>query len=385
MRFRLIEKYTLAIGSVVLVAMGLFAFLNGRTLRTHLMEEAVRDVDFLSETLIQATHYQMLEDDRKRVYQMIQEVGSQQGMEHIRLINKDGIIAFSTIPGEIGSVVDKRADGCNVCHAANTPLVEASSMNRSRVFQDRQAREVLGLARGIYNEPACTTAACHVHAPGSKLLGVLDVIVSLDTVKANMAEYRRSVAWLTFGLLLLVALVLTLLTQTLINAPLRRLLRHTERVVKGDLDGRLEGLGHDELGQLGRSFNRMTSHLQKTQQELRELMQDLEAKVEARSREIEDIQSRLSHSEKLAALGQLVAGIAHEINNPLTGIVMFASLALEQRTINPELRTDLQTILAETRRCGDIVRRLLEFSRESPPRKALSRGEPAARPYPVPA
>ena len=60
-------------------------------------------------------------------------------------------------------------------------------MNRSRMFRDRQSREVLGLARGIYNEPACTTAACHVHAPGNKLLGVLDVIVSLDTVKANMA------------------------------------------------------------------------------------------------------------------------------------------------------------------------------------------------------
>lgn len=372
MHFRLIEKYTLAIGAVVLAAMGLFALLNGRTLRAHLMEEAVRDGEFLSETLIQATHYQMLEDDRKRVYQMISEVGSQEGVEHIRLINKDGLIAYSTDPKEIGTVVDKRAAGCNVCHAANTPLVEASSMNRSRLFRDPKGSEVLGLAKGIYNEPGCINAQCHMHAAGNKLLGVLDVNVSLDRVKRNMAEYRNSVALLTFGLLLLVALVLTFLTQTLIHAPLRRLLRHTERVVEGDLEGRIEVLGSDELNQLGRSFNRMTSHLQKTQGELRELMQGLEAKVEERTREIEEIQSRLSHSERLAALGQLVAGIAHEINNPLTGIDMFASLASEQPALTPELRADLQTILAETRRCGDIVRRLLEFSRESPPHKALS-------------
>ncbi|GAB6084632.1 ATP-binding protein [Desulfuromonas carbonis] len=372
MHFRLLTKYTLAIGSVVLLAIGPFAFLNGRTLRTHLMEEAVRDVDFLSETLIEATHYQMLEDDRKRVYQMISEVGNQQGVEHIRLINKDGIIAFSTDPSEIGTVVDKKAASCTVCHSANIPLVEATSMSRSRIFQDDSEREVLGLARGIYNEPACFTAECHEHTRGSRLLGVLDVIVSLETVKTNLAEYRRSVAWLAFGLLLLVGLALTLLTQTLISAPLLRLLRHTERVGDGDLDSRIQVESKDEVGQLGVAFNRMTAHLQETQGELRNLMQDLESKVAARTREIEEIQSRLSHSEKLASLGALVAGIAHEINNPLTSIVMFSSMALGQSGLNPSLRSDLETVLSETQRCADIVRRLLEFSRESPPCKEYS-------------
>lgn len=372
MRFRLLTKYTLAIGSVVLLAIGPFALLNGRTLEAHLMEEAVRDVDFLSETLIETTHYQMLEDDRKRVYQMISEVGNQQGVEHIRLINKDGIIAFSTDPGEVGTVVDKRAEACTVCHSANIPLVEAPSMNRSRVFTDRYEREVLGLARGIYNEPSCINAGCHVHGPENRLLGVLDVIVSLETVKNNLAEYRRSVAWLTFGLLFLVGLALTLLTRTLISAPLMRLLRHTERVGEGDLDCRLPVVSKDEVGQLGSAFNRMTAHLQEAQNELRDLMQDLETKVDARSRKIEEIQSRLSHSEKLASLGALVAGIAHEINNPLTSIVMFSSMALGNPELSPSLRNDLETVLSETQRCADIVRRLLEFSRESPPCKEYS-------------
>jgi two-component system NtrC family sensor kinase len=367
----LIGKYTLAIGVVVLATMSLFAYLNLHTLRAHLLEDAVRDVDFLSETILQTTHYQMLEDDRKRVYLMIEEVGTQEGIEHIRLINKDGIINFSTEPAETGAVLDTKAEACTVCHAANVPLVHASSMNRSRFFKDANGKDVLGIARGIYNEPVCSNAACHVHSPEIKLLGVLDVIVSLDRVKKNLNEHRGNVAILTLCLLLLMAMVLTLLTQTLIDEPVKRLLRHTERVAAGDFTSRIEVVSEDELGQLAASFNHMTANLQDTHYDLNELMHNLEAMVEERSRKIQEIQSRLLQSEKLASVGELAAGVAHEINNPLTGIVMFASLVLNHKDLSPALRDDLQIVLQETRRCSDIVRRLLEFSRSSLPCKEV--------------
>lgn len=369
MQLRLIGKYTLAIGIVVLTAMALFAYLNLHTLRTHLVEEAVRDVDFLSETIIETTHYQMLEDDRKRVYQMIEEVGTQKEIEHIRLINKDGTINFSTESREIGTILDKKAEACNVCHAENIPLVNASSMNRSRFFKDLKGRDVLGIARGIYNEPVCSSAACHFHDPDVKLLGVLDVIVSLDRAKKNLHEFGVNVAVLTACLLLLMATVLTLLTQTLINEPVQRLLRHTERVAEGDFSTRIKVASTDELGQLAASFNHMTTNLQETHSELNDMMHNLESMVEERSRKIQDIQSRLLQSEKLASIGELAAGIAHEINNPLTGVVMFASMVLNHKDLSPGLRGDLQTVLNETQRCADIVRRLLEFSRATPPHK----------------
>jgi two-component system NtrC family sensor kinase len=371
-RLRLIGKYTLAIGIVVLATMALFAYLNLHTLRTHLLEEAVRDVDFLSETIIQTTHYQMLEDDRKRVYEMIEEVGDQEGIEHIRLINKDGIINYSTEPAETGTILDKKAEACTVCHAANTPLVHASSMNRSRFFKDSRGRDVLGIARGIYNEPVCSSAACHFHEPDTKLLGVLDVIVSLERAEKNLNEHAGNVALLTLCLLLLMAMVLTLLTQTLIDEPVQRLLRHTERVAEGDFTTRIEVVSDDELGQLAASFNRMTGNLEEAHSDLNDLMHNLEAMVDERTRKIQEIQSRLLQSEKLASIGELAAGIAHEINNPLTGIVMFASMVLNHKDLNPQLRGDVQIVLSETRRCADIVRRLLEFSRSTPPHKESS-------------
>jgi two-component system NtrC family sensor kinase len=371
MRLGLTGKYTLGMGIVVLAAMGLFAYLNLHTLQTHLLEEAVRDVDFLSETIIQTTHYQMLEDDRKRVYQMIEEVGNQEGIEHIRIINKDGSINFSTEAAEIGTIINKKAEACNVCHAANIPLVNASSMNRSRFFTDRNGRDVLGIARGIYNEPVCSNAACHYHDPETKLLGVLDVTISLDRAKSNLLEYRNSVGVLTLCLLLVTAIALTLLTRILIDNPVQRLLRHTERVARGDFSSHIELPREDEIGHLAASFNRMTTNLQAAQSDLEDLMRNLEGMVEERSRKIQEIQSHLVQSEKLASVGELAAGIAHEINNPLAGIVMFSSMVLNHKDLSPALRGDVQVVLDEAQRCADIVRRLLEFSRPNPPHKEL--------------
>ena len=99
-----------------------------------LLEEAISDADKLSETIIKTTHYEMMQDNRKRAYEMMQEVGTLQGVDHIRMINKSGHITFSTEMDEIGRYLDKKEAGCNMCHTDNEPKVHASTMNRSRVF-----------------------------------------------------------------------------------------------------------------------------------------------------------------------------------------------------------------------------------------------------------
>jgi two-component system, NtrC family, sensor kinase len=96
----------------------------------------------------------------------------------------------------------------------------------------------------------------------------------------------------------------------------------------------------------------------------------LERKVQERTHELSRMQAQLIHSEKLASLGELVAGIAHEINNPLTGILVFSSLVAKDEKLDPALKNDLDTVIRETERCAGIVRGLLEFSRESVPQKS---------------
>ncbi|HKK01138.1 MAG TPA: ATP-binding protein [Desulfuromonadales bacterium] len=372
MHFRLLTKFTLVTSGALLLAMLFFSWNNVRSLKNFFLEEEIKNVDNLSETIIQTTHYQMLENDRKRVYQMIQEVGTQKGVEYIRLVNKDGFVIFSTDRAEIGTLLDKKADACNMCHGRGKPLLKASSMSRSRLFKDRKGKEVLGIAKGIYSDPSCLSAACHFHTPNAKLLGVLDVTVSLQSMNARIASYRHEIIILIVSLLGLLLLSLTILTHRLIHRPVRQFLNHTRRLASGDLESRIETSSGDELGELATSFNTMALNLKKARDELREWADTLEMRVEERTSEIKKIQSELLQSEKLAALGEMSAGIAHEVNNPLTGILMFASMLHEDPRLHPELKNDLLTILEETRRCAKIVRGLLEFSRKSLPQKVLT-------------
>ncbi|TWJ33110.1 HAMP domain-containing sensor histidine kinase [Geobacter argillaceus] len=365
----LTTKLTIVTSVVLLITMTLFAYLNIHGVRKLLLDDAVNNAELLSETLINVTHYQMLVNDRKQVDRIMQDAGSQKGIECIRLINKEGQIIFSTNPKEAGTVLDKKAAACTMCHASGEPLLHASTMNRSRIFTLAGGKQVMGLAKAIYNETSCYVADCHFHPESAKVLGVLDVIVSLENMQAQLSSSRSWVIGLTMVLLLLISLFLAIFTQQLVNKPVKHLLDHTNLLAQGDLTQTIPFSSDDELGELAESFNSMTTSLKKARQELQGWNRTLELKVEERTREIQSMQAQLVRSEKLASVGELVAGIAHEINNPLTGILVYSNLVSEDAKLDPSLQDDMAVIVRETERCANIVRGLLKFSRESVPHK----------------
>jgi two-component system, NtrC family, sensor kinase len=371
-RLRLLAKLVLSTGTLLLLSMALYAWINIEALRTTLLEDAVSGADKLSETIIRTTHYQMLENDRKRVYEMIKEVGTQKDIKSIRLITKEGLIIYSTYEMEIGTYLDKSAEACNMCHSSGTPLIHASTMNRSRIFTNREGKEVLGMAKAIYNEEKCSTASCHFHPEDAKILGVLDVIVSLDSMHDQLAANRFKITVLALIMLGLVAAILVVITNELISLPLKKLLWQTEMIAEGNLDSSIEINSEDEIGELAVSFDTMTRKLRIARSELEDWGKNLEQKVEDRTRELHHVQAQLVRSEKLASLGELVAGIAHEINNPLTGILIYSSLISSDARLDQMLKGDIDVIVRETERCAKIVKGLLDFSRESTPHKSLT-------------
>ncbi len=166
-------------------------------------------------------------------------------------------------------------------------------------------------------------------------------------------------------------LVILYFSTTRITNPLKKMVVATQVISKGDLAHRLRVNSRDEIGYLAESFNRMTANLETANDKLIEWTKTLEKRVEERTKELREMQSHLIQSEKLASLGKLAAGIAHEINNPLGGILIYSNLLLEDTDKDSPHYENLRKIVKETSRCKDIVKGLLEFARPKEPEVAI--------------
>jgi two-component system NtrC family sensor kinase len=100
--------------------------------------------------------------------------------------------------------------------------------------------------------------------------------------------------------------------------------------------------------------------------------EDLKREVDLRTRELREAHAQLSETQKLAAIGQLGAGVAHEINNPLTGILTFSSLLRQKLPDGSQDAEDVDLVIRETKRCAGIIKRLLDFARDKPPEKKFA-------------
>jgi signal transduction histidine kinase/ActR/RegA family two-component response regulator len=179
------------------------------------------------------------------------------------------------------------------------------------------------------------------------------------------------------GAAILLALTISLgvVVARIVSGPLGHLVAATARVARGESSVRVPVSSRDEVGELADAFNVMAHDLEKTRAELEAERQDLETRVAARTAELSRAQETLIHSEKLTAVGQLVAGVAHELNNPLTVVLGNAALLLE-RIKDQDLRKRLETVVAAADSSRKIVQNLLAFARKrSPERSAMNLNE----------
>lgn len=367
----LISKFTFRTGLVLLITISLFASFNISALKNVFLQDAKDDVETVSEIILHTTHFQMMEDNRIRVYQMMEEVTQHEKIDRIRLYSKEGHVHFSTQQEEIGKQRHEINAPCQECNS-DVFLTERHPLENSRrIFVNPQGVEILSVTTEIDNKPSCSAAACHVHPPHVKTLGFLEVQGTLDKIGVQAGAYRNSIAIFGGTLMLVIIICLSWMTQSMVIDPVHDLLLHARKVANMELDSHILHKSDDELGELSAAFNTMTMKLKRARDEYKELNETLEAKVLKRTEEIAEVNSQLIRSEKLASLGQLVAGIAHEINNPLSGILMFANMFADDQKLDDAQREDARTIVHETKRCADIVKRLLDFSRTSIPDKQV--------------
>ncbi|MBM3297493.1 MAG: HAMP domain-containing protein, partial [Candidatus Aminicenantes bacterium] len=207
--------------------------------------------------------------------------------------------------------------------------------------------------------------------PGGAIIGILYVGV-LEKPYLDTAARVMSAFVLVAGLCVLFLLLVLFLTTGQLVKPLQKIAAATQEIARGDLSHRVEVGSRDEVGRLADSFNRMTDNLETANEKLVDWTKTLEKRVEERTRELREAQAGLVQSEKLASLGKLAAGIAHEINNPLGGILIYSHLTLEDTPKDSPAQENLRKIVKETTRCKNIVKGLLEFARPKDPEMTLT-------------
>lgn len=363
-------KVSLYLVLVLAGVMGLFVVLLVKQEREEQLRTLVTHMAQLSQVIERSTRHAMLLDQPDIVDKIIEDVGKQEGIRRVRVLQKNGVIAHSNFPGEIGQRVDKDAEHCSACHQGDKVLTDIPNHKKWRIFEAADRQQLLGNMEVIRNEPSCATAACHAHPATQSVLGVIDITYSLDEINRTMKAHVVNMVAVSIGFILLVSVSVGWLLHRLIYVPLGDLAKGAKRLASGDFDQPIPVRGEDEFGSLARSSNTMMAALKKSRQELEEWVQTLGQKVEERTAELRLAEAEVARGEKLASIGQLAAGIAHELNNPLTGVLTFTSLMRKKVPDGSQDADDLDLVIRETRRCASIIRRLLDFAREKPPEKS---------------
>lgn len=205
----------------------------------------------------------------------------------------------------------------------------------------------------------------------NRIVGILYVGILRQPFNDLLRNAILTFVGIAIGVILIIIFVAILLTRK-ISTPLKKLEDFAKKVEEGNYKPDFSIKAPREIENLAYSFNHMAKELEIEKKELENWANTLEVKVEQRSEELKKIHEQLFRSEKLASLGKLAAGVAHEINNPLTGVLTNASLLLEDLEEGDPRREDVQVIVSETIRCREIVKRLLDFARQTKPQKKIT-------------
>ena len=323
-------------------------------------------------------YHSMLENDKSTLQSTLDIINTMSGIDDVNMYDDHDSLVYSSFTSDTASHSNPNCLNCHDNIQSMFPRKEKSyrifdvksecSMNQN----DNSHRHLL-IRSPILNEKSCYTSSCHAHKESDEVLGFLIIKMPLNDLD-NAVEKSSAKFYLlaTFTTLLLV-LILILFTRKKIKNPLNDIIKASIAVANGNKSTRLEIKPNqlDDMRMVSQAFNDMLDNLQSATEELQNWSQQLEYKVQKKSEELGAAQNELIHIERIASLGKLSSSVAHEINNPLSGILIYTKLIYKQLS-NPDLYAakkdsilkHLKLIENETKRCGEIVKGLLDFSRK---------------------
>jgi two-component system NtrC family sensor kinase len=300
----------------------------------------------------------MLTADSDVIQQAIDTLSDAEDVLLIRIYDTNGKIAYSSLKKEAGSTADKSSSVYDHIEGKAPP---------PEILTTTGGEKVLEYYTPVMNEQPCYTASCHFHKEGEQVLGVLEGNFSATSVED--ARRRMFLGTLVLGglFVILISVFLIIIISKFVTNPVSILEGGMKRLARGDLDQLIEIDTSDEMGMLARTFNTMAWDIKLYRARLEGWTEELQKEVEKKTAEIKKAQEQMLEAEKLASLGRLSAGVAHELNSPLTGIITFAHLVHDRIPRgDKQALDDINVIIAQADRCSSIIKGLLGFARKGP-------------------
>jgi two-component system NtrC family sensor kinase len=326
-----------------------------------------------------ALYHSMLENDKSSLRNTLDIINTLPGIDEVNMYDREDNLVYSSFASDTNS--SHSDPNCKSCHPNIKSMFPAKEKSYKIINvnsdcemnqNDNGSRHLL-IKSPILNEKSCSTSSCHAHSENDTLLGSLVIKIPLEVQDAAVQKSSTEFFLLAIFATLLFSSFLLLFTRKKIKAPLNALIKVSIAVANGDKSTRVDIKPNqlDDMRMVSLAFNDMLDNLHIATTELENWSQQLEYKVQKKSEELGAAQHELMHVERLASLGKLSSSVAHEINNPLSGILIYTKLLYKQVS-NPELYASkkdtmlkhLKLIENETKRCGDIVKGLLDFSRK---------------------
>jgi two-component system NtrC family sensor kinase len=328
-------KLALLLALVQIVAFGGFAYLSVQQQRRVYVEHALAQATRFSDVARLSLRSSMMRNRRAELEDELRALARDPGVVDLQVVGHQGRLVASA--GALPSIsFAKNAEPCSACHETDPPRAQMPASRRSSISE---ARRTLDVVSPIESEPGCVGAGCHARA--GQLLGVLHLGLSLVPMDRQLAGARDTLLVAGAIALALTGACAWLVISRWLHRPVRALVAATHRIAAGELET-TAARSADELGLVADSLNEMAHKLKASQEQV-------------------------VRSAKLVAVGKLAAGVAHEINNPLTGILTYAEELLEDAAADDPKRADYEVIVRETLRCRAIVRNLLDFARQTGP------------------
>ncbi|GBE40865.1 sensor protein ZraS [bacterium BMS3Bbin09] len=362
-------KLIIATGLLIVVFSFLFWYATLKKQEQDIMSIAVKYGDSFVNFAKESTHNSMLSLDKTQTQRILENLSTPEGVQRVKIFDHKGNVEFSSDQEEVGNEVDINSMSCRGCHTDPVTGTLSPSPKKWSKYKDKKGSTSLKIVSQIYNDVSCSSASCHVHPEEQKILGFVETDLSLALL--DEALFKQGLALTAYVIIFVIAvsLFLGIINYKIVTNPVHKLSDGMKQVAGGDLDHPVQIDSIDEIGVLASTFNSMIKDLKAAAGQKARWTQTLEEEVAKKTEEIKRTQTGLIQTEKLASLGRMAAGVAHEINNPLTGVVTFAHLMRQRCKPGSDDAEDLDVIIEQAERCAKIIKNLLTFARATPSEK----------------